>query len=83
MRVRNTGDGPAKNLKVCGKGPKELVRFAGCAKRRSLAPGKTFIARVRLTVKRRAKQGRRAKVTFRTTATGTKAKTGRATVRVK
>ncbi len=83
VRVKNTGLGIARNLKVCAKAPKKLVKPVRCAKAGSLAPGKTRTVKIRAKVKRSAKKGKKARLTFTATATGVSKKTGRASLRVK
>ncbi len=82
VKVKNTGDGTATKLKVCAKGPKKLVKVPKCVKPGNLAAGKSKTVKLKVTVKKGAKKGKKAKVTFTATATGAKKKSGKATVKV-
>ena len=82
VRVKNTGDAAATNLRLCAKGPKKLVRPGRCVKAGNLAAGKSRTLKIKVKVKRSAKRGSKARITFTATATGVK-RTGKATVRVK
>ena len=83
VKVKNTGNATAKKLKLCAKGPKKLVKVPKCAKPGNLAAGKSKTVKMKVKVKKGAKKGRKAKVTFTATATGGFKKTGKATVKVK
>jgi len=83
VRVKNTGLGIARNLKVCAKAPKRLVKPIRCARVGSLAAGQSRTVKIVATVKRGAKKGNRARLTFTATATGASKKTGRASIRVR
>ena len=83
VRVKNTALVTARNLKVCARAPKKLVKPIRCARAGSLAAGQTKTVRIRATVKRGAKKGSRARLTFTATATGVSKKTGSASIRVK
>jgi len=83
VRVKNTGLGIARNLKVCARAPKKLVKPPRCARAGSLAAGLTRTVKIVATVKRGAKKGSRARLTFTATATGVSKKTGSASIRVR
>ena len=83
VRVKNTGLVIARNLKVCAKAPKRLVKPLRCARAGSLAAGQSRTVKIVATVKRGAKKGNRARLTFTATATGVSKKTGSASIRVK
>jgi len=83
VRVTNTGLVIARNLKVCAKAPKRLVKPIRCARVGSLAAGQSRTVKIVATVKRGAKKGNRARLTFTATATGVSKKTGRASLRVR
>ena len=83
VRVKNTGDAAAEQLKVCAKGPKKLVKVPKCRKPGKLAAGKSKTVKFKVKVKNRAKKGKKAKITFTATAKGAKKKSGRATVKTR
>ena len=91
VKVRNTGNATAKELKVCGKGPrklvkegpKKLVKVPKCRKPGKLAAGKAKTVKFKVKVKNSAKKGQKAKITFTATATGAKKKSGKATVKIR
>jgi hypothetical protein len=83
VRVKNTGDATAKNLKVCAKGPKKLVKVPKCAKPGNLAAGRSKTVKFKVNVKKRAKKGKKAKITFTAYAKGAKKKSGKATVKIR
>jgi len=83
VRVKNTGDATAKNLKLCAKGPKKLVKVPKCQKAGNLAAGKSKTVKIKVKLKKSAKKGKKAKITFTATAQGGLKKSGKATVRVK
>ena len=64
VKVKNTGDASAKKLKVCGKGPKKLVKKPGCKKAGNLAAGKSKTVKIKVKVKKSARKGKKAKVKF-------------------
>jgi len=83
IRVKNTGLGIARNLKVCAKAPRKLVKPIRCTRAVRLAAGQTKTVRIRATVKRGAKKGNRARLTLTATASGVSTKTGSASIRVR
>ena len=83
VRVKNTGNAAAKKLKVCAKGPKKLVKVPKCRKPGKLAAGKSKTVKFKVRVKKRAKKGKKAKLTFTATAKGAKKKSGKATVKIR
>ena len=83
VKVKNTGDATAKKLKVCAKGPKKLVKVPKCRKPGNLAAGKSKTVKFKVKVKKRAKKGKKAKITFTATAKGAKKKSGKATVKIR
>ena len=82
VRVKNTGNAAAKKLKVCAKGPKKLVMVPKCRKPGKLAAGKSKTVEFKVKVKKGAKKGKKAKLTFTATATGIR-KSGKATVKIR
>ena len=83
VTVKNTGNAAAKKLKVCVKGPKKLVKVPKCLKPGNLAAGRSKTVKFKVKVKKRAKKGKKAKITFTAYAKGAKKKSGKATVKVR
>ena len=83
VKVKNTGNATAKKLKVCAKGPKKLVKVPKCRKPGKLAAGKSKTVKFKVKVKKRAKKGKKAKITFTAYAKGAKKKSGKATVKIR
>ena len=83
VKVKNTGDATAKKLKVCVKGPKKLVKVPKCRKPGKLAAGRSKTVKFKVKVKKRAKKGKKAKLTFTAYAKGAKKKSGKATVKIR
>ena len=83
VKVKNTGNATAKKLKVCAKGPKKLVKVPKCAKPGNLAAGRSKTVKFKVKVKKRAKKGKKAKITFTAYAKGAKKKSGKATVKIR
>ncbi len=81
--LENFGGATAKNLKVCAKGPKKLLKLPKCRKPGSLAAGKSKTVKLKITAKKSTKKGKKPKVTITATASGGLKKTGKATVAVK
>jgi hypothetical protein len=83
-RVRNAGDAPAAEVRVCAKAPEGKVNILGqaCAARANLGPGGTFEPKFKLKPKRRAR-GERVEVKFTATSRGTPTERATATLRVK
>ena len=83
VKTRNTGDATAKRLKFCAKGPKKQVKVPKCRKPGKLAAGNSKTVEFKVKVKKGAKKGEKAKVTFTAYAMGAKKKSGKATVRIR
>ena len=83
VKVKNIGDATAKNLKVCAKGPKKLVKVPKCRRPGNLAAGKSKTVKFKVKVKKGAKKGKKAKITFTAYATGARKKSGKATVKIR
>jgi len=73
--VTNTGDKAAEGTKICLKAPGSLVKGAKCQTVGSLAAGSTATRNFTVTVKKKAKKGKKATLKFTASATGTAAKT--------
>lgn len=80
--IKNIGGTTAKNLKLCAKGPKKLVKLGKCKKPGNLAPGKLKTVKFKVKVKKGARKGK-AKVTFTAIAKGTSKKSGKVKVKVR
>ena len=83
VKVKNIGDATARKLKLCAKGPKKLVKVPKCRKPGKLAAGKSKTVKFKVKVKKRAKKGKKAKITFTAYAKGAKKKSGKATVKIR
>ncbi|MBN8866734.1 MAG: hypothetical protein J0H98_04210 [Solirubrobacterales bacterium] len=70
VAVKSIGNVSAKKAKVCVKAPKKLVKVKRCAKLGGLAAGATRIATFKAKLTRKAKVGRKVKLTFTATAQG-------------
>ncbi|MBN8870980.1 MAG: hypothetical protein J0H66_13960 [Solirubrobacterales bacterium] len=79
VKVTNVGDGTARNVKVCVKAPKKLVKVKKkCVKLGSVAAGRTKTATFRVKLTRKAKIGKKVKLTFSATAHGIAKRSGKA-----
>ena len=84
VKVVNVGDGEAQNAKVCVKAPKKLVKVKKkCVKLGSVAAGRTKTATFKVTLTKKAKVGKKVKLTFSATAQGIAKRTGSAILRRK
>ena len=64
LTVKNAGPSAVKGVKVCVKAPKKLVATKACRSIGKLAPGKAKKAGFTVRIKRSAKSGAKAKLTF-------------------
>jgi uncharacterized repeat protein (TIGR01451 family) len=83
VKVKNTGNGAAKGVKVCVTAPKKLVQVKKCVNLGQVAAGKTKNAKFKVTVKKKAKKGKKAVLKFKATSSNAGNKSGKATVKVK
>lgn len=83
VKVKNNGAGKATGVKVCVKAPKKLVKVKKCVKLGQIGAKKAKTAKFKVTVKRKAKRGKKATLKFKATAKGTGAKNGKAVVKIK
>lgn len=84
LKVKNTGNAAARGVRICGKGPKGLVRIPKrCIRVGAVRPGATAIARFRVKNVKRKRKPAKAKLTFTATGNGMPAKKGKITVRLK
>ena len=77
------GSGVATGVKVCAKAPVKLVKVKKCVTVGRLAAGKSRVVKFKATVQRKAKKGKKAKVTFTATAGAVTKKTVKVTLKVK
>lgn len=82
-KISNVGGAVAKGVKICVKAPKKLVSVKKCVKIGSVAAGATKSAKFKVTVKKKAKKGKKATLKFSATGSGLKKKTATAKVKVK
>ncbi len=82
--VRNAGDGPASNVRVCVKAPPSKLRIMtkDCTTKSGLAAGARMAPKYRLKPKRSAR-GKTVTVTFTVSAAGLGTERATATVKVK
>ncbi len=74
VKVRNVGDLPGRNVRVCPRASDRLVRTGGCRKVRKLRPGKARSFRFRATLRRAAEDRRQVRVRFRAKARNSRAR---------
>ena len=77
VKVKNTGNAAAKQLKLCVKGPKKLVKVPKCRKPGKLAPGESKTVNFKVKVKNRAKKGSRRSSPSRPTPKGPRRRAAR------
>lgn len=82
-KVRNIGESSASKVKICVTAPKKFIKVKKCVNRGSLAAGKTATAKFKVTVKKKAKRGKKVVLKVKATASGLAAKSGKATIRVR
>lgn len=83
VKVRNTGGTPAVKVKVCGRIPKRSLGSGGCVTLGRILPGRAKTAKITVTVRRRAAEGRRVRVRFSVSGKGMKKRTAGAVLVVK
>jgi hypothetical protein len=81
VRIANNGDVATGRVKLCGSGPKKLVRVGGCAKAASVAPGKSRTLRVKF--KLRPAAARKGSVKVKLFTSGPGLKKAKAAVKIK
>ena len=82
-KISNIGEGPAGGVKICVKAPKKLVSVKKCVNVGSIAAGASKSAKFKVTVKKKAKKGKKATLKFTATGSGLAKKTATAKVKVK
>lgn len=82
-RVKNVGKSAATGVKICVKAPAKLVQVKKCVSVGKLAAGKTATAKFQVTVKKKARKGSKATLSFTASANGLVKKTAKAAVKVK
>lgn len=80
VKVRNRGDGRASGVRVCARVPRKKAQAGRCLAG-AVGPGKTLTRKLRVKVRKKARG--RFKATVKVTARGVKAKTARATIKVR
>lgn len=83
VTVKNVGNAAAGGVKVCVKAPKKLIKVKKCAKVGKLAAKKARTVKFKVTVKKKARKGKKAVLKFKATAKSTAAKNAKAKVKVK
>ena len=83
VAVRNAGKGTAKAVKVCVTAPKKFVKVKKCVKGGNLAAGKSRNVKFKVTVKKKARKGKKLTLKFKATSNGAGQKSGKAKVKVK
>lgn len=83
VKVKNNGAAKATGVKVCVKAPKKLVKVKKCVKLGQIGAKKAKTAKFKVTVKRKAKRGKKATLKFKATAKKTGAKNGKGVVKIK
>jgi len=81
--ISNTGDAAADGVKICVTAPKKLVSVKKCANVGSVAAGASKSVKFKVTVKKKAKKGKKATLKFTATGNGLAKKTASAKVKVK
>ncbi len=82
-KIPNIGNAAASGVKICVKAPAKLVKVKKCQTVGSLAAGKTASAKFKVTVKKKAKKGKKATLKFIASGSGLASKTATAKVKVK
>lgn len=83
VKVRNTGKAAAKKAKVCVAAPKKLVQVKKCVSLGQVGAGKTKTAKFKVTVKKKARKGKKAVLKFKATTSNAGSKSGKANIRIK
>lgn len=83
FRIKNVGGTTTGLIKACVKGPKKLVSTPKCVSTGELGAGLIRTTSFRVKVEKKAKKGKKAKLTFTASAPGLKKATLSATVKVK
>jgi|GEM_PF-2502336 len=80
--IVNTGTAAANGVKVCLSAPKKLVGGAKCVSVGKLGAGATKTVKFKVTVKKKAKKGKKVVLKFKATAKGLGSKTGKVKIKV-
>ncbi|HTU16412.1 MAG TPA: CARDB domain-containing protein [Solirubrobacterales bacterium] len=83
VKIRNTGDAEAAGVKVCLRAPKRLVGGAKCIGQGTLAAGGTTTKKFKVTIKKKARKGKRITLAFKATSNNAGVKSAKASVKVK
>lgn len=82
-KVRNAGKARATGVRICVNAPKRLVAVRKCIRVGALPAGRTVTKRFKVTVKKRARKGKRAVLRFKVNGKGAAAKQARAVIRIR
>ncbi|HTU14297.1 MAG TPA: CARDB domain-containing protein [Solirubrobacterales bacterium] len=82
-KVTNSGGGAAAGSKVCLTAPKKFVGGAKCVSTGNLAAGKSKSVKFKVTVKKKAKKGKKISLSFKASSTDAGSASAKATVKVK
>lgn len=84
VRVRNSGNGPSPGVRVCGNGPKRLVRIVKrCLRIAAIQAGKTVAVRFKVKNISKPRRSRKAVLAFTATGEGLRRQSARVTLRLK
>ena len=82
-KIKNTGNAVARNVKICVTAPKKFVKVKRCLKVGNLAAKKTATRKFKVTVKKKARKGKKLTLKFKASSNNAGAKSAKATIRVK
>lgn len=82
-KVRNVGKARATGVRICVNAPKRFVKVKKCVRVGALAAGRTVTKKFVVTVKKRARRGKKVALKFKVTGKGAAAKAGRAVIRIR
>jgi hypothetical protein len=83
VKLKNTGNAAASGAKVCVTAPKKLVKVKKCVSLGQIAAGKAKTAKFKVTVKKKARKGKKAVLTFKASSKNAGHKSAKAKVKVK
>ena len=81
--VTNAGGKVANGVKVCVKAPKKFIKVKRCLKVGKLGAGKTRVKTFKVTVRKKARKGKKLTLKFKASSNNAGAKSAKATIRVK
>jgi hypothetical protein len=80
--IVNTGTAAAAGTKVCLTAPKKMIGGAKCVNVGSLGAGASKTVKFKVTVKKKAKKGKKVALKFKASANGLGSKTGKVKIKV-